>query len=649
MMPLRFQTKQQPAPAPPLVPATAGATSRPSRPKSRRPKSRKQVLAALSPELVFSRPWFISQAAGDVLFFEYLNLLKGGTVNLDLFDDDDDDDFDEDWDNGVPRYETCDGMACLPVRGTLVDSDYAFAYSFATSYAGIAAMYEHAYSRSDVMGILACHDSPGGMASSSLFDTCDMIYEMRGRGSKPMATVSMDSCYSASYLLGSCSDKLFVSRCGGVGSIGAYTQHVDLSKMLADMGVQITLIAAGDKKTDGNSYEPLPDRVKAELQADVDNIRTMFAGAVARNRAVSYDALMATEAGVAMAKDAVPLLADEVGGMDEAIAWLKGKVGAAATVDQPEGNQPGDREGPFTSASGSTGTITYTYTDQTGKLASFTQPFVFKIPSIVDVTNLTPAATDEMTPGVIPSSNVLRLEDAAGAVHTFDDKYAQLLEGETLAVQDEYPKRWQKDFDYRTSLLSGLRAVKAEHPKAFAAVRKLEKRAYVEGDRKVSLLAAPYGGVATLGQIKEVYKPGCFKNGLGGDLRVLWNHADSQMYVLGRTSAGTARFYDTEEGLCAEADAPKTQWAEDLLVSMRRGDVTESSLGFWIAEYEMERRADGMYRVITKAIVHDASVESFAAYEGSTATVVDGQQAAAQRNQARLAIATRRVAVLQLR
>ena len=140
--------------------------------------------------------------------------------------------------------------------------------------------------------------------------------------------------------------------------------------------------------------------------------------------------------------------------------------------------------------------------------------------------------------------------------------------------------------------------------------------------------------MAQLGSLKETYRPGCFRNGLGGDLRVLWNHADTQMYVLGRTSANppTAHFWEAEDGLRASADAPKTQWADDLLVSMRRGDVTEASLAFWILESEIENRADGKYRIITRAVVHDASVESFGAYTEATSTADSTDQNAEHDN-----------------
>ncbi|HEY2467991.1 MAG TPA: HK97 family phage prohead protease [Terracidiphilus sp.] len=62
------------------------------------------------------------------------------------------------------------------------------------------------------------------------------------------------------------------------------------------------------------------------------------------------------------------------------------------------------------------------------------------------------------------------------------------------------------------------------------------------------------------------------------DVRALWNHNPD--FVLGRTAAGTLRVSVDTHGLAYEVDPPDTQAARDLMVSMRRGDVTQSSFGF---------------------------------------------------------------------
>jgi len=74
-------------------------------------------------------------------------------------------------------------------------------------------MLEMARDDSAVDALLLDIDSPGG-ESSGVFD-------------KPVWAVANDMAFSAAYALASAADKLFVSRTGGVGSIGVIAMHVD--------------------------------------------------------------------------------------------------------------------------------------------------------------------------------------------------------------------------------------------------------------------------------------------------------------------------------------------------------------------------------------------------------------------------------------
>ena len=95
------------------------------------------------------------------------------------------------------------------------------------------------------------------------------------------------------------------------------------------IGVKYTYIAAGDKKTEGNPHEPLSKAARADIQAEVDREYGIFVATVARNRGfagATQKKIQATEAGVLFADDALPLLADEVGTLEECLGALTQKV-----------------------------------------------------------------------------------------------------------------------------------------------------------------------------------------------------------------------------------------------------------------------------------------------------------------------------------
>ena len=86
-----------------------------------------------------------------------------------------------------------------------------------------------------------------------------------------------------------------------------------------------------------------------------------------------------------------------------------------------------------------------------------------------------------------------------------------------------------------------------------------------------------------LGGFREILLPGCFKNAIAtSDVRALFNHDPN--LILGRNTSGTCRLIEDEKGLRFEVDPPDTSYARDLQVSMQRGDITQCSFGFQVAE-----------------------------------------------------------------
>ena len=134
--------------------------------------------------------------------------------------------------------------------------------------------------------------------------------------------------------------------------------------------------------------------------------------------------------------------------------------------------------------------------------------------------------------------------------------------------------------------------------------------------------AAVFNREATIaGFFREQIAPGAFDAAIReDDVRALFNHDPN--YVLGRTTSGTLTLSQDDDGLRYEADPPDTQWARDLMVTVGRGDVNQSSFGFQVVREEWtnpENRAELPLRTILEARLFDVSPVTYPAYEETSA------------------------------
>lgn len=223
--------------------------------------------------------------------------------------------------NQTRGYRVVDGVAVVGVSGALVHRSRMEANSsFLLGYNDIAADVEDAMANADVHAVLLNFDSPGGEVQGA-FELAQRVFEQRGK--KPIKAIADGMAASAAYLGGSATDELVITRTGYAGSIGVVMRHVDFSRSLANEGINVTHIYAGAHKVDGNQFEPLPEAVRADLQAEINDLYQMFIDAVATQRRISPDAIRATEAKTYRGVAAVAAgLADRLGTTDQLIAEL---------------------------------------------------------------------------------------------------------------------------------------------------------------------------------------------------------------------------------------------------------------------------------------------------------------------------------------
>jgi signal peptide peptidase SppA len=223
-------------------------------------------------------------------------------------------------------YAVLDGVAVVPVQGTLLKKEsFLSAWSGATSYEQIQRQVSRAVDDARVRAILLDIDSPGG-ETTGCFELADYIYSIRGV--KPVYAAANDIALSAAYAIASSASKVIVTRTGAVGSIGVYALHVDQSQFDKDIGAKYTFIFAGDKKVDGNPHEPLSESARSDIQAEVDREYAIFVETVARNRKAGTKAIVGTQAGLLWAENALPLLADQVGTLEDALTQLQTQSGS---------------------------------------------------------------------------------------------------------------------------------------------------------------------------------------------------------------------------------------------------------------------------------------------------------------------------------
>lgn len=120
------------------------------------------------------------------------------------------------------------------------------------------------------------------------------------------------------------------------------------------------------------------------------------------------------------------------------------------------------------------------------------------------------------------------------------------------------------------------------------------------------------------GMFREVVRPGAFKRAIKEhqDVRALWNHNPD--HILGRTKAGTLDITEDKRGLHISIDPPDTQFARDLMESIRRGDVDQMSFAFRAVEEKWTERKDEPHlRELVDLDLYDISPVVYPAYQGT--------------------------------
>ena len=112
---------------------------------------------------------------------------------------------------------------------------------------------------------------------------------------------------------------------------------------------------------------------------------------------------------------------------------------------------------------------------------------------------------------------------------------------------------------------------------------------------------------------REIIRPGAFAETIKtADVRALWNHDPN--FVLGRTKNRTLELSEDEIGLRAIIHPPDTIFANDIVESIKRGDVDQMSFGFQVITDEWRMEEKTVVRELIKLELFDVSPVTFPAY-----------------------------------
>lgn len=230
-------------------------------------------------------------------------------------------------------FAFANGYAIIPISGSLLNR-YSYSWSSVTGYNFIRSQMQMALQDDDVKAIIFDVNSYGGEAAGCF----ELAAEIRAsRAIKPSLAVVDSNAYSAGYALASAASRMVVTPSGGVGSVGVIAMHVDMSKMLADWGLVVTLIYESEHKADGNPFQPLSEATKKNFEASIHKSYEAFVALVAENRGIDAQVVRDTKSRTYRADEALSLgLIDAIATPSEAVLAFSGELSGSTSQREKE-------------------------------------------------------------------------------------------------------------------------------------------------------------------------------------------------------------------------------------------------------------------------------------------------------------------------
>ncbi len=192
---------------------------------------------------------------------------------------------------------------------------------------GIAAALDAAVADPACSAIVLDFDSPGGVVTG-VPEMTERIRQLDAL--KPIYAYVGAQCCSAAYWLASACRVIVCTKSADLGSIGVYVALCDDSEWWKKEGYKLELIKAGEFKAMGISGQPLAEKERALIQADVDSIYAMFTTDVRAGRGEIADATCQGQTFMGAAALAANLADEMVNDLADLVAELSQPAVASA-------------------------------------------------------------------------------------------------------------------------------------------------------------------------------------------------------------------------------------------------------------------------------------------------------------------------------
>lgn len=175
---------------------------------------------------------------------------------------------------------------------------------------------------SSVKAVILRMDSPGGtvVGGEQLYLN---VLELRKK--KPVVVVMRSLAASAGYMATLGADRIFAREGTLTGSIGVIMQTAEFTELAKKVGVEPLIIKSGPNKASPNPLEKATPENIAVMQGVVNDYFRAFVDMVAANRKLPREKVVELADGrVFTGKQALDAkLIDQLGGEDDALAWLE--------------------------------------------------------------------------------------------------------------------------------------------------------------------------------------------------------------------------------------------------------------------------------------------------------------------------------------